>query len=105
MEIKHLLRIAGKTKQELADFAGITTNTIRAYEKGSHQPPINTCVKMAQFLNCSLETLADWNTENIIDKRILSEDRRKLLDEILNLDQENVSSVLTFIQYLNSSSN
>ena len=76
MKIKHLLRLVNKKKQELADFAGITTNTIRTYEKGTHQPHLDTCVKMAEFLNCSLETLAGWNTENVIDKKMLSKEKQ-----------------------------
>ena len=37
---------------------------------------------MAEFLNCSLETLAGLDDKNIIDKKMLPEDKQKLIDEI-----------------------
>ncbi len=101
MKIKHLLQTLKKTKQQLADYCNITTNTIRTYEKGTHQPPLDTFVKMAEFLNCSLETLAGLDDKNIIDKKMLPEEKQKLIDDILNLEPQNVPSVSTFIKMLN----
>ena len=85
----------------MADYAGITPDSIRGYEKGEHQPPLDVCIKMAEFLGCSLERLADWETDKIIDKRILQGDKLKLVEEVLNLESEKVSSVLAFIELLN----
>jgi len=105
MNISRLLKYQKKTKKDLANYANISTDSILNYEKGYHQPSLNVCVKMAEFLNCSLETLADWNTENIVDKKMLSEEKRRLVDEILNLEAADTSKVLSFIAGINSTKN
>lgn len=102
MKISNLLKYKKKTKKALADYVGISTDSILNYEKGTHQPPLNTCIKMAEFLDCSLETVAGWNTENIIDKRMLKGDKVKLVDEVLNLDADKVPQVLAFIAGINA---
>lgn len=101
MEISRLLKYKKKTKKALAEYVGISPDSIIGYEKGTHQPPFNVCIKMAEFLNCSLETLAGLDDNNIIDKKMLSDEKRKLVDEILNLETKDVSSVLAFIKLIN----
>lgn len=103
MKIKQLLKFKKKTKKELAEYLGISTDSITGYDKGAHQPPLDVCIKMAEFLNCSLETLAGLDDNNVVDKKMLSEEKQKLIDEILNLQPDKVASVLAFIQVINSS--
>ena len=102
MKIKQLLEIRKMSKQHLADAVGITTNTLRNYEKGKNEPLLKTVIKMAEVLNCSLETLAGLDNKNIIDKKMLPVDKQKLIDEILNLESEKVPSVLAFIKVINN---
>lgn len=101
MELKYLLKMNNKTKQELADAIGVTTNTLRNYEKQKNEPLFKTVIKMAEFLNCSLETLAGIK-ENIIDLKMLNSEKKKLVNEILNMESEDVSKVLSFIAGINS---
>lgn len=102
MKIKQLLKFKKRTKKELSEYVGISTDSITGYEKGSHQPPLDVCIKMAKFLNCSLETLAGLDDKNIVDKKMLPEEKQKLIDEVLNLESNDVNKVLSFIAGINS---
>jgi len=53
------------TQQELADKASVTRQTIGLIEKGSYNPTLNLCIKIAKALDRTLDPLfwEDGNNE------------------------------------------
>lgn len=51
---------AGKdlSQQELADFVGVSRQTISAIEKGNYNPTINLCIRICQALDKTLDDLS-----------------------------------------------
>ena len=101
MNLTNLIKLSGKTKTALSKAVGVSLTAISNYESGKNSPTLQICIKMAKFLNCSLETLAGLE-ENIIDRNMIGEEKNKLIDEILNLDSEDVEKVSSFIAGINS---
>lgn len=101
MKLKDILKARNKTKQELADYVGVSTNAIRNYEKGINSPTLNVVIKMAEFLDVALETITGTNSD-IVDLKMLNVNKRKLIKDILNLDSEDVDKVSSFIAGLNA---
>lgn len=102
MKLKKLVDSANTTKTALAKAAGVSLTALSNYEKGKNSPTLKVLIKMSEHLKCSLEMVANYNTENIIDKRMLNEEKQKLIEEVLNLDSNKTSSVLAFIEVINS---
>ena len=63
--LEYLMKKNGiKSKAELAKLSGIPYTTIDGfYKKGSDNIKLSTLKKLASFLNCSLDFLADESSE------------------------------------------
>ena len=101
MNISFLLKQTNKKKKNLANYANITTNTIRNYESGTSEPTLSTLLKIAEFFNVSLDTLVGKNSD-IVDLKTLSSNKQKLVTDILNLDAADTDKVLAFIAGINA---
>ncbi len=102
MNLTYLTKMANTNKTALAKAVGVSLTALSNYEKGKNSPTLKVLVKMSEFLNCSLETLAGLDNKNIVDKKMLSEEKQKLIDEILNLESEDVPKVSSFIAGIKS---
>lgn len=61
---KRLIELRGqKNQQEICDTIGITTATLRRYEKGETKPDIIIAKKLADYYEVSLDELFDENYE------------------------------------------
>lgn len=101
MNWTNIIKYRKLTKKKFCEETGISKSALHNYETGKNQPTLDVLIKASKILNCSLETLAGLDDNNIIDKKMLSDEKRKLVDEILNLETKDVSSVLAFIKLIN----
>lgn len=52
----------GLTQMELGRMIGCAGNTITNYEKGQREPNLETLIKLARVLNCTLDDLIGNDT-------------------------------------------
>lgn len=101
----------GMTQVDLAEKIGETKQTIWKYESGRvTNIPLPKVSAIAKALNCSLEDITGWETKNpvtesdgleeSIDLSQLSEDRKKLIHDILKASDQDVSFVLQMTERL-----
>ena len=98
MDWSKIIKYRKLTKKSFCEQTGISKSALHNYETGKNQPTVDVLIKASNILNCSLETLAGLDDKNIIDKKMLPEEKQNLIDEILNLEPNKVSSVLAFIR-------
>ncbi len=103
MRLKKILKFRNMTIKEFCEKTGISKSAFHNYENGKNQPTLDVLLKSAKILNCSLETIVGLDNLEVIDKKMLSAEKQKLLDEILNLDAEDVVKISCFIEGLKSS--
>ncbi len=60
-ELKHNREIRNLTQTALATATGISQQKISYYENESHTPPIDICIKLADFYGISLDELVGRN--------------------------------------------
>ena len=68
--LEDLLKKEGKTKVEVANFAGITTQTFYDWKKKGAVPNADTAVKIAKYLDTSVEYLITGEDENSLSKKV-----------------------------------
>ncbi|MBD5543958.1 MAG: helix-turn-helix transcriptional regulator [Lachnospiraceae bacterium] len=96
---KHLLQ------KDLADFLSISIGTVSNYETGAHEPDFETLCKLADFFQVSTDYLLG-RTDLPYDVKKLSEPIRDgitisdITHTLLNMSQENLDSVLEYMELL-----
>ena len=55
--LKYQREINGFTQSALANATGISQQKISYYESGKHSPPIEDCIKLADFYGITLDEL------------------------------------------------
>lgn len=55
-------RLKNLTQSQLAEFCGVTKNTISLYEIQKMQPRLEVAVKIAVVLGVDLDDLIDWRS-------------------------------------------
>ena len=60
-ELKHHRELRNLTQSALAKATGISQQKISYYENESHTPPIDICIKLADFYGISLYELVGRN--------------------------------------------
>jgi len=55
--IKYQREISGISQNALAKATGISQQKISYYESGKHSPPIEDCIKLADFYGITLDEL------------------------------------------------
>lgn len=68
--IKKLRTTAGLTQQKLAEMSGLATTQISALENTNENPSIETIIKIAKALNCSITDIVN----DPISKHLLKDD-------------------------------
>ncbi len=62
VRVRYFRELAGFTQKELANFLGVTHNTITNYERGKTKPSMNTVVKLAHILNVTCDQLLAYKS-------------------------------------------
>jgi putative transcriptional regulator len=62
--LKEFREKAGLTQQQLADYTGVTRQTILFLEKSQYNPSLRLAFKIAKVLNLSVDTLFSFDDED-----------------------------------------
>ena len=59
--LKHQRELHGYTQKQLAEILGIAPRSYQRYELGEREPNIETLIKLADYLNISIDDLVGRN--------------------------------------------
>lgn len=75
------------TQQNLGDAVGVSTVTIRAWERSTKKPAMDALLSLGRVLNISMDTLLDFHLNNAPNYTlVLTSSERKLLSSYQSLD-------------------
>lgn len=74
----------GWSQRYLAELTGIPSSNISRYENGERKPDIDTLIRLADFLNCSVDYLVGRTDTPVCYDRVEQEDLEDLLWRKLN---------------------
>lgn len=75
------------TQQNLGDAVGVSTVTIRAWERNTKKPAMDALLSLGRVLNISMDTLLDFHLNNAPNYTlVLTSSERKLLSSYQSLD-------------------
>ena len=103
--------INGETYREVADKLGISKATVGAYLTGKREPKRPVLLSIAAYygvdpvwlMGGDVPKFKDENKKSpdtVIDVEGLSEDRRKLIDYVMSLSDEEVVKLRTFAEFV-----
>ena len=108
--LKSLRAERNLTQQNLGDAVGVSTVTIRAWERNAKKPAMDALLSLGRALNISIDTLLDFHLENTpnyalvltsAEKKLLSSYQaldnygKKAVDAICVLEKERVDAAKT----------
>lgn len=100
LRLENLREKSGYTKKELSQKLGFSANVYGAYERGERRPSLETCCKLANLFNVSLDYLLcgkEYSQENL-------EIEETKLKEVIELFKEKVSRTRSFYNWKNGKS-
>lgn len=86
MKLKELRKENKKTQQEIAEYLNITQVTYGRYELLTHEPPIDTLCKLADYYGVSLDYLVGRPFAN--EYGYLSTEEKELLNNFRNMNNQ-----------------
>ena len=81
MRLKELRKLKNISQKEIAKELNLTDVVVSKYERGECDPSIENLIKIAKFLNVSVDTLIG-NDSDIIDLTTLDEDRKFVVKKV-----------------------
>ena len=81
MRIKEFRKLKNLSCRELAEKVDVSLQAMQRYENGKANPSIENLIKIAKFLNVSVDTLIG-NDAEIVDLSTLDEDRKFVVKKI-----------------------
>ena len=95
MDLKRIRNEKNITQVRLSIAAEVSQETISAYESGKAMPSVDTLIKIADFLDVSIDYLLDRTDNPLINRMSKNED-----DDIINifhqLNKEQKQDVITY---------
>ncbi len=105
MFIREIRKAKGMTMKQLGKIVGVTESAIGQYEKGKRKPDYEMLLKISEALDSSVDELlngkkipiteSDGQKLDIIDLSQLTDDQRKLIEDVLRLNDQQRSAVLS----------
>ena len=99
MNIKKQREKLGISQRQLAQKLNIPPQNLNRYEIGINEPNIKTLIQLADFFNISIDELLERDTE-IVNLKYLDETRKKLIKEILEMNDNAVARLDAFYEGL-----
>ena len=99
--MKNLKKIRNEknvTQIRLSIEAEVTQETISAYESGKAMPSAETLIKMANFLDVSVDYLLDRTDNPTINTLDNSNEDKELLNLYHQLNKEQKNDIITYIK-------
>lgn len=88
------------TQKKVAEDTGISQQTLSNYINGKTQPDIQTLIKLAEYFHTTIDSIVGHNVPYLIDKSILREEQKGLIDSIIELTREQCLLTEAYIQGL-----
>lgn len=76
-ELKNIRELNGYSQSALAEATGISQQKISYYESGKHSPPIEFCIRLADFYGITLDELVGRDMPAETSKTDPGEHKRK----------------------------
>ena len=103
MNIKNLRKRKGLTQKQLAEMCDLSESMISNLESGKKLPSFETLLKLAEALECSTSDIIDnkkipiteGDGQNLLDLSQLNKEQRKLIEDVLRLNPQQRSAVLS----------
>ena len=91
--IKNFRTWRGITQQEMADYLKKSKSVISNWEHGSNTPDVESCMKMCELLNVTLNELVGWDKNRdyekfIKDQKEYDEDLASLRKKLAEIDEQ-----------------
>ncbi len=97
MKLKEIRKRKNVSQKDLGQLINTTPEAISKYERRISDPSIENLIKMADYLEVSVDTLVGHDA-NIVDLTLMDENRRNLITKIANeLSDDEVSRLLGFM--------
>src|SRR5574344_1878025 len=93
-----ILNKRGETRSSLYHAVGIPKTTVSNWSNGGKLPSMDAAIKIAAYLNCSLDLLLSGREFG--PGTVISEDEKKMLSVWNELDEANKTSALAMINGL-----
>ena len=97
MKIKELRQKNNISQTELAKKLEVSQKSISNYEKGLSTPDIETLIKIADYFHTTIDNLVGHNVPYLLDKSLLSEKQKQLLEQLITLDDKQCEIVNAYI--------
>lgn len=86
-KLKEIRTQKGMTQQEVAKKLNITQATYSGYESNKYEPSIDILISISKLFKVSIDYLVNNDNNFSIDLSNLSDMKKELLQDILNLDE------------------
>ena len=96
--MEYLLEKKGKTKKELAEYLGISYNTVRIWKNKQPIPSAEHLVAISEFLGVSVKYLLTGEAEEY--QECLAPDEKELISNYLKLNELRRAEVLWYVKTL-----
>lgn len=105
VHIREIRKEKGLTMKKLGELVGVTESAIGQYETGRRKPDYEMLLRISEALDSSVDELlngkkipvtkSDGQKLDIIDLSQLTDDQRKLIEDVLRLNDQQRSAVLS----------
>jgi len=108
--IHELMKLKKISAYDLAKSCNIKNSSFTQWKQGRQKPSADALIKLANFFNVSIDYLVGWtdyrtdtndnNEETPNPGSSPSEGRKKLIELVENLREENIDKALSYITFL-----
>lgn len=100
MNLKNIRCNLKKTQEEVSKDLNMQKQTYQNYELGKRQPDFETLIKLADYFHTTVDALLGHEVPYLLDKSILSEKQRNLLNLIVSLNDRQCEKAEAYINGL-----
>ena len=99
-KLKEIRQKNNKSVEEVSNILKISIQAYYKYEKGVNEPNIENLIKLANFYHVTIDELVGRPT-SIINKSVLTERERLIIEQVLTMNDEEQKLVELFIKTYN----
>ena len=101
--LRKLRKARGMSMRELGEAVGVSESMIGMIETGRRKPSYELLLKLGEELDCGVDYLVndrkipitEGDGQNLLDLSQLNEEQRKLIEDVLRLNPQQRSAVLS----------
>lgn len=101
--IRELRKAKGLTMKELGARFGLAESTVSLYERGKHEPDLDTLRNLSAFFSVTVDYLLGHESPDQIEKAPTPDDARAEAKMLLEgMDDEQYQAALQYLKFLNN---